>query len=149
MHGGNDAVNESRQTPEVAAQAAQVDRCDRPAELREMETQLVQEHDLRVHVFVAATPRSVPARVSSVASASRAAWLLAMFVTATTVAPRARARRSAASVSAVSPNWVTPRTSVRRSTIGSRYRNSEATATSTGTRAQRSIANLPAEAGVV
>ena len=41
-------------------------------------------------------------------SASRVAWLPRMFVIASTVAPRSRASRMAASVSAVSPDWEMP-----------------------------------------
>ena len=61
-----------------------------------------------VKVFVAATPISSPARVRSTESASRVAWLPCMLVSATTCAPRSRASRIAASVSAVSPDCVMP-----------------------------------------
>ena len=60
------------------------------------------------NVLVAATPISRPARVKSTPSASRVAWLPWMFVMASTVAPRSRARRIAARVSAVSPDWEIP-----------------------------------------
>ena len=59
-------------------------------------------------VLVAATPISSPARVYSTPSASRVAWLPMMLVTASTLAPLSRASRMAASVSAVSPDWVIP-----------------------------------------
>ena len=73
-----------------------------------------------VKVFVAATPISSPARVKRTASASRVAWLPIMLVTASTVAPRSRANRIAASVSAVSPDWVMPITRSSAPTTGSR-----------------------------
>ena len=59
-------------------------------------------------VLVAATPISSPARVKITPSASRVAWLPMMLVIASTLAPRSRARRMAASVSAVSPDWEMP-----------------------------------------
>src|SRR5437867_2233785 len=49
----------------------------------------------------------------------------------------------AASVSAVSPDWLIPMTRLLGVMIGSRYRNSEALSTSTGTRASDSIINFP------
>ena len=61
------------------------------------------------------------------ASASRVIALPTTFVTTTTVAPRSSARRSGASVSAVSPDWLTPMTSVRSSIGGGLYRISEPT----------------------
>ena len=57
-------------------------------------------------VLVAATPISRPARVKSTPSASRVAWQPMMLVSASTGAPASRARRIAARVSAVSPDWV-------------------------------------------
>ena len=60
------------------------------------------------NVFVAATPISSPARVNSTPSESRVAWLPWMFVMASTRAPRSRASRMAASVSAVSPDCEMP-----------------------------------------
>ncbi len=72
------------------------------------------------NVFVAATPISSPARVSSTPSASRVAWEPMMFVIASTVAPRARAVRIAASVSAVSPDWEMPITRSPGPTTGLR-----------------------------
>ena len=71
-------------------------------------------------VLVAATPISRPARVNRTPSASRVAWLPMMFVTASTFAPFSRARRMAASVSAVSPDWEMPITRSRSSITGSR-----------------------------
>ena len=73
-----------------------------------------------VKVLVAATPISRPARVNSTVSASRVAWLPMMLVTAITFAPRSRASRIAASVSAVSPDWVIPITRSSGPTTGSR-----------------------------
>ena len=49
-------------------------------------------------------------------------------------APRRLASRRAASVSMVSPDWLMTRARVRSVTMGSLYRNSEASATSTGLR---------------
>ena len=74
----------------------------------------------QMNVLVAATPISSPARVKSTASESRVAWLPMMFVSARTFAPRSRARRIAASVSAVSPDWVMPMTRSSSFTTGSR-----------------------------
>src|SRR2546425_4670407 len=61
-------------------------------------------------------------------------------------APRRLASRRAASVSAVSPDCEIPTTSVRSSTIGLRYRNSEAYSTSDGMRASSSIMYSPISA---
>ena len=72
------------------------------------------------NVLVAATPTSSPARVKRTPSASRVACEPMMFVTASTFAPRSCARRMAASVSAVSPDWVMPTTRSRGPTTGSR-----------------------------
>ena len=72
------------------------------------------------NVFVAATLISSPARVSRTPSASRVAWEPMMLVRASTVAPRRRARRMAASVSADSPDWVMPITRSPGPTIGLR-----------------------------
>ena len=74
----------------------------------------------QTNVFVAATPTSSPARVKSTPSASRVACEPMMFVTASTVAPRSRARRIAASVSAVSPDCVMPMTRSPGPTTGLR-----------------------------
>ena len=71
-------------------------------------------------VLVAATPISIPARVSSTPSASRVACEPTMLVIASTRAPRSRASRIAASVSAVSPDWVMPITRSPGPTTGSR-----------------------------
>ena len=73
-----------------------------------------------VCVLVAATPISRPARVNSTWSASRVAWLPMMLVSASTGEPASRASRMAASVSAVSPDWVMPITRVSGSNTGSR-----------------------------
>ena len=73
-----------------------------------------------VKVLVAATPISSPARVNRTVSASRVAWLPMMLVSAITLAPRSRASRIAASVSAVSPDWVIPITRSSGPTTGSR-----------------------------
>ncbi len=72
------------------------------------------------NVFVAATPISSPARVNSTPSESRVAWLPWMFVIASTFAPRSRASRMAASVSAVSPDWEMPMTRSRSLRTGLR-----------------------------
>jgi hypothetical protein len=69
---------------------------------------------------VAATPISSPARVKITASESRVAWLPITFVTASTFAPASRARRIAASVSAVSPDWEMPITRSSAPTTGLR-----------------------------
>ena len=74
----------------------------------------------QTNVFVAATETSRPARVYRTPSASRVACEPTTFVTASTFAPRSRARRIAASVSAVSPDCVIPMTSWRSETIGLR-----------------------------
>ena len=73
-----------------------------------------------VKVLVAATPISSPARVNRIVSASRVAWLPMMLVSAITFAPRSLASRIAASVSAVSPDWVIPITRSSEPTTGSR-----------------------------
>ena len=73
-----------------------------------------------VNVFVAATEISRPERVNSTPSASRVACEPMMLVTASTLAPRERASRIAASVSAVSPDWVMPITRSPGPTIGLR-----------------------------
>ncbi len=72
------------------------------------------------NVLVAATPISRPARVKSTPSESRVAWLPMTFVTASTLAPRSRASRMAARVSAVSPDWVMPITRSCSSNTGLR-----------------------------
>ena len=61
-------------------------------------------------VLVAATLISIPERVKRTASASRVAWLPITLQIASTFEPPSRARRIAASVSAVSPDWVMPMT---------------------------------------
>ena len=62
------------------------------------------------NVLVAATLTSSPERVNSTPSASRVACEPMPFVSASTVAPRSRASRIAASVSAVSPDCEIPTT---------------------------------------
>ena len=74
----------------------------------------------QVKVLVAATPTSRPARVYSTPSASRVACEPMMLVIASTVAPRSRAMRIAASVSAVSPDCVMPMTRSPGPTTGLR-----------------------------
>ena len=74
----------------------------------------------QTNVFVAATDTSRPARVKRTPSASRVAWEPITFVMAITLAPRSLARFIAASVSAVSPDWLTKIPSVPGPTGGSR-----------------------------
>ena len=74
----------------------------------------------QMKVFVAATPISRPARVNSTPSASRVACEPITFVIASTRAPRSRASRIAASVSAVSPDWEMPITRSPGPTTGLR-----------------------------
>ena len=71
-------------------------------------------------VLVAATPISGPACMWITPSASRESALPTTLVMATTVAPLRRASRTAARVSAVSPDWLMATTRVRSSTRGSR-----------------------------
>ena len=71
-----------------------------------------------VNAFVEATPISGPACVYTVPSASRVAMLPTTLQIAMDRAPFFRASRSAASVSAVSPDCVITTASVRLSTIG-------------------------------
>ena len=70
------------------------------------------------NVFEAATAISGPACRNSTRCASRVIALPTVLVTAMTGAPRSRARRVGAIVSAVSPDWVTAMTSVRSSIGG-------------------------------
>ena len=72
------------------------------------------------NVLVAATPISSPARVYRTPSASRVACAPMTLVTASTAAPRERAVRIAASVSAVSPDWEMPMTRSSGPTTGLR-----------------------------
>ena len=60
-----------------------------------------------VNALVLATPISGPATVSSTTSLSRAMVLSGTFSTETTCCPACCMKRSAASVSAVSPLWLT------------------------------------------
>ncbi len=94
----------------------------------------------QTNVLVAATPISSPARVKSTPSASRVACEPMTVVTASTCAPRSRASRMAASVSAVSPDCEIPTTRSPGPITGLRYRYSLATSISTLTRAHSSIA---------
>ena len=70
------------------------------------------------NVLVAATATSGPACRKTEAWDSRVIADPTVLVTATTSAPRSPARRAAAIVSAVSPDWVTATTSVRASSGG-------------------------------
>ena len=73
--------------------------------------------------------------------------LVGTLTTPAIVWPSALAWRSAASVSAVSPDWLMNSASPPSSITGSRYRNSDATSRSTGTRANCSnqyLATIPA-----
>ena len=72
-----------------------------------------------VKVLVAATPISGPACVSSTASACSQICEPSTFVTATVGAPSSFARRIAASVSRVSPDWLMASTTSSASTAGS------------------------------
>ena len=70
------------------------------------------------NVLVATTQISGPACRNSTASASRVMAEPTVLVTAMTVQPRSRASLTGASVSAVSPDWVTAMTRVRSSSGG-------------------------------
>ena len=70
------------------------------------------------NVLVAPRPISGPAWRNSTVSASRVMAEPTVLVTAMIGQPRSRASRTAASVSAVSPDWVTATTSVRPSSGG-------------------------------
>ena len=72
------------------------------------------------NVLVAATLISMPDRVKRTASASRVAWLPITLQTASTFEPPSFASRIAASVSAVSPDWVIPMTRSLGRCTGSR-----------------------------
>ena len=72
------------------------------------------------NVLVAATQTSSPERVNSTPSASRVACEPIPLVRARTVAPRSRASRMAASVSAVSPDCEMPITRSPGPITGSR-----------------------------
>ena len=73
-----------------------------------------------MNALVDATPISGPAWVYTVKSASRVAMLPTTLQTAMVAAPRPRASRSAARVSAVSPDWVMTTAKVVGVTMGSR-----------------------------
>ena len=92
-----------------------------------------------VNALVEATPISGPACRYTPASVSRAIELATTFTRPNTSAPRRRASCTAASVSAVSPDWLIASTAVWESRIGLRYRNSLAYSTSTGRRARVSM----------
>src|SRR4249920_1493017 len=94
-------------------------------------------------VFDAATAISGPACRKRTAFASRVIADPTVFVTAMTGQPRARARRTGAIVSAVSPDWVTAMTSVRASSGGGEYRNSEPTLARAGSPVQSWMAAAP------
>ena len=84
------------------------------------------------NVLDAATAISGPAWRNSTASASRVIAEPTVLVIATIGQPASRASRVGAIVSAVSPDWVTAMTSVRASSGGGSYRNSEPTVTRAG-----------------
>ncbi len=79
-----------------------------------------------MNAFVEATPTSGPACVARTPSTRRAIAEPGTFTTPTVLPPSAFASLRAATVSAVSPDCEIPRTSVRASTSGARYRNSDA-----------------------
>src|SRR5512143_3899227 len=83
-------------------------------------------------VLEAATAISGPACRKSTASVSRVIADPTVLVIATIGQPRSRASRVGAIVSAVSPDWVTAMTSVRASSGGGSYRNSDPTVTLAG-----------------
>ena len=93
--------------------------------------------------MVVATEISGPAQVYNTSSLSEAIELPTTLTMDRTRAPRFFASRKAARVSAVSPDWLMISTSVLESTIGSRYRNSDARSTSTGIRVSFSSTYLP------
>src|SRR6266550_614076 len=79
-------------------------------------------------------------------SDTRLAWLPTTFTTERRRAPCFFASSIAASVSTVSPDWVTATTSCPLVTAGCRYRYSLAISTSQGIRATRSMRYLPTSA---
>jgi hypothetical protein len=85
-----------------------------------------------VKALVDATPISGPAWVWRTSWLSRAMVAPRTLQTESTRAPRSRPSRSAARVSAVSPDWETGTSSERFDRIGWRYRNSLARSTSAG-----------------
>ena len=95
------------------------------------------------YALVVATEISGPAQVYSTSSLSAAMELPTTLTMDSTRAPRRLASRMAARVSAVSPDWLMTMARVFASTMGSRYRNSDATSTSTGMRVSFSSTYLP------
>ena len=93
-----------------------------------------------MNAFVEATLISLPAWIGTTASASLAIVLAVMFTSATVGTSRRRSARSAASVSAVSPDWEIRTAAVRPAgpPTQARSRNSEPMSTSTGSRASSS-----------
>ena len=96
-----------------------------------------------VKAFVEATPISGPAWVKTTLSASRASVLPRTLHMDKVDAPRDLASLIAAIVSAVSPDWDTAMNRSPGDTMGSLYRNSEATSVSTGILRFVSIMCLP------
>ena len=96
-----------------------------------------------VYALVVATAISGPAQVYSTWSLSLAMEEPTTLTMDRIFAPSRLASRSAAMVSSVSPDWLMTTTRVCSSTMGSMYRNSDARATSTGTRRIRSRLYLP------
>ena len=95
--------------------------------------------------MVAATPISGPQRVNMVPSTSSVTVEPTTLVMARLRPPQVLAFFKARRVSAVSPDWVIPRSSVLGRNC--RLRNSEATSTSTGrpaARTKRFLASIPA-----
>ena len=90
-----------------------------------------------------ATAISGPAQVYSTWSDSRAMEEPTTLTMDKIFPPSRRASRKAAMVSRVSPDWLMTITRVCSSTMGSMYRNSEPSATSTGMRVSRSRWYLP------
>ncbi len=93
--------------------------------------------------MVDATPISGPACIGIHPEDIRIACEPITFTILQRVAPLSWASVIAPSVSAVSPLWLMASTTVRSSTIGLEYRNSEAILTSTGMRASSSIRVFP------
>src|SRR5262249_8175112 len=93
-------------------------------------------------VFVATTPISGPTCRYRVAAATCVRLLSTTLVMATVRAPAAAAHSAAASVSAVSPDWLTAMNNTRSSRGGGAYRNSDAIAVSTRSRSHSSQAYL-------
>ena len=108
-----------RRPPEVAAELEQRFLRHDPANAGELQGQQVEDGDLGDEGLGAATQISGPALVSRTASASRVMSEPRVLVTASTLAPKARAVSTAASVSVVSPLWLMATTSVFSSPTGS------------------------------